>query len=165
MTTRDLIPAPAAEDIAELTAKAKTAPRRRSHLNLHSAFDEPVQRLLIAAEPETYVQPHRHPGKPWEMLVLIHGAMDVLVFSDDGRLEERVALREDGQRIMQYQATRFHGSVVLEPGTVILEIKQGPYDSASAKETPTWAPAEDSPDGPAVRDRMIDLSIGEAVTP
>jgi cupin fold WbuC family metalloprotein len=149
-------------DLAALTAAAEASPRRRSHRNLHADFSDPVQRLLIAAEPDTYVQPHRHPAKPWEMIVLIRGAMDVLMFADDGKLERRVALRADGDRMIQYPGTQYHGAVVCEPGTVILEVKQGPYDAATAKQTPAWAPGEDAPEGAAYRDRMRDLAVGDA---
>ncbi|MEQ9557764.1 MAG: WbuC family cupin fold metalloprotein [Rhodospirillales bacterium] len=147
-------------DIVALAAKATASPRRRSHRNLHAAPGEPVQRLLMAAEPDTYVQPHRHPDKPWEMIVLLSGALDVLLFSEDGQLEQRVALRPDGERLIEYPGGVYHAAVVLEPATAVLEIKQGPYDPATAKELPAWAPAENTDDGAPFRDFMRVMKVG-----
>jgi cupin fold WbuC family metalloprotein len=48
-------------DLAALVIEAQNAPRQRTNLNLHPAFTDPVQRLLNAFEPGTYVRPHRRP--------------------------------------------------------------------------------------------------------
>ena len=36
--------------------------------------------------------------------------------------------------------------VCLEPDTVILEVKKGPYDANTDKKFASWAPAEGDPD-------------------
>ncbi|MGA8322255.1 MAG: WbuC family cupin fold metalloprotein [Xanthobacteraceae bacterium] len=46
--------------IAELLGKAASSERKRAHLLLHGGHHDPVQRMVIALEPGTYVRPHRH---------------------------------------------------------------------------------------------------------
>ena len=55
-----------------LSAKAKESPRKRAHFNLHPELNDPVQRLCIAMEPNTYVRPHRHSDpESWELLMIL----------------------------------------------------------------------------------------------
>ncbi|PIW26821.1 MAG: cupin fold metalloprotein, WbuC family [Rhodospirillales bacterium CG15_BIG_FIL_POST_REV_8_21_14_020_66_15] len=150
-----------AADLAALSVRAREARRRRTHRNLHAAFDEPVQRFLIAAEPDTYFPPHRHADKPWEMVVLVQGAVDVLMFSDDGVLQRRMPLRSDGDRMIQYPAGTFHSVVVAEPGTVVLEIKEGPYVAERDKQMPPWGADEGSPEASARLERLKVLQPGD----
>ena len=59
-----------------LIGKAKDAPRKRAHFNLHPELNDPVQRLCIAMEPGTYVRPHRHSDpETWEVLVILRGSL------------------------------------------------------------------------------------------
>ncbi|HYK12853.1 MAG TPA: WbuC family cupin fold metalloprotein [Burkholderiales bacterium] len=68
-----------AAQFSDLTAQSAAAPRKRSHLLLHAGLDDQVQRLVIAAQPGTYVHPHQHRSQ-WEMLVLQSGCMDIVTF-------------------------------------------------------------------------------------
>ena len=43
----------------ETTARAKQSPRLRMNYNFHEELDDPVNRLLNAMEPGTYIRPHR----------------------------------------------------------------------------------------------------------
>ena len=80
-----------AAQFSELTAQAAAAPRKRSHLLLHAGPDDQVQRLIIAAQPGTYVRPHQH-GSQWEMLVLQSGRMDIVTFDADATVLSRITL-------------------------------------------------------------------------
>ena len=44
----------------ETTGRAKQSPRLRMNYNFHEHSDDPVNRLLNALEPGTYLRPHRH---------------------------------------------------------------------------------------------------------
>lgn len=44
----------------ETTGRAKQSPRLRMNYNFHEHLDDPVNRLLNALEPGTYLRPHRH---------------------------------------------------------------------------------------------------------
>ena len=80
-----------AGQLKTLIAEARASARRRSHLLLHAGHDDQVQRLVIAAEPGTYIRPHHH-SEQWEMLILLRGVLDVLIFDGQGAVRERQRL-------------------------------------------------------------------------
>ena len=47
------------EILTETSERAKASPRLRMNYNFHDLAD-PVQRMLNAIEPESYIRPHRH---------------------------------------------------------------------------------------------------------
>jgi cupin fold WbuC family metalloprotein len=124
-------------DLQSLLDQAARAPRGRSHLLLHDGPDDQVQRLLIAAKPGTYVRPHRH-SEQWEMLVLQSGCADILIFNEAGELLSRSRL-DRTTPIVQIGMSEWHGCVVHEPDTVVMEVKPGPY---RPNEFADWAPEE-----------------------
>ena len=131
---------PAALD--ELIAAARLAPRRRLNRNLHRSFDDPIQRLLNAGEPDSYVRPHRHAATRWELFAVLRGRIDAVLFADDGTVAQRIALETPGGMI-ELPGRTWHSVVFVESGSVALEVKPGPYNAASDKEFAAWAPPED----------------------
>jgi cupin fold WbuC family metalloprotein len=127
--------------IAGLIEDSKASKRKRSHLLLHSGHDDQVQRLLIALQPGTYVRPHHH-SEQWEMLVLLRGRGRLLSFNEDGRVLSGLEMNK-ASPIAQISICIWHGFVVLERDTVVMEIKPGPY---RPNEFAEWAPAEGCPD-------------------
>ena len=126
-----------AADFSDLTAQSSAAPRKRSHLLLHAGPDDQVQRLVIAAQPGTYVRPHQHEAQ-WEMLALQNGCKDIVTFDADGTVLSRITLSRTSP-IVQIPRLVWHTSVVREPDTIVLEIKPGPYAPNRFAE---WAPEE-----------------------
>jgi cupin fold WbuC family metalloprotein len=126
-------------DLQNLINQATCSPRGRSHLLLHNGHEDGVQRLLIAAQPGTYVRPHQH-SEQWEMLVLIKGCLDVLELNDVGAVLGRRSLDANSPLIEIPQST-WHTCVVRHTDTVILEVKPGPY---RPNEFASWAPEESS---------------------
>jgi cupin fold WbuC family metalloprotein len=104
---------------------------------LHAGPDDQVQRLLIAAQPGTYVRPHRH-SEQWEMLVLQSGLMDVLYFGEDGELLDRQTV-DSKSPLVQIASGVIHGCIMRAPDTLVLEVKPGPY---RPNEFVAWAPEE-----------------------
>jgi cupin fold WbuC family metalloprotein len=123
--------------IAELAMRAEAAARKRAHLLLHEGHADPVQRLIIVLQPNTYVRPHRH-SRQWELLVLQQGRGNLLVFDGDARVRDRIELGPSSS-VVQIPIGLWHGFVVLEPNTAVLEIKPGPY---LPNEFADWAPEE-----------------------
>lgn len=106
---------------------------------LHAGHDDQVQRLLIALQPGSYVRPHQH-SQQWEMLVLQRGRLDVLAFAPDGVVLARHRL-DRAAPVIQIPARTWHAGVVLEPDTVVMEVKPGPY---RPNEFADWAPEENT---------------------
>jgi cupin fold WbuC family metalloprotein len=126
----------------ELTARAAASPRARAHHNIHAGAEDPVQRFIVVALANSYFRPHRHTTRS-ELAVLLRGRVDVLTFDDAGRVLARNAVGEGTASIAyETQQGSWHTLVPGAGGCAFLEIKQGPYDPATASEFAPWAPAE-----------------------
>ena len=134
-----------AETIAALIQSAKKSPRKRSHLNIHESEHETIQRLLIALEPDTYITPHFHPeSEKKELLTLIQGSCLALTFLPDGSIKDSLILNSSNP-IIEFPSLTWHSLICLEPETVVLEVKTGPYIPLEDKHFAEWAPKEGSP--------------------
>ena len=69
--------------IDKVVEQARTSPRLRMNYNFHPELTDPVQRLLNALEPWTYIRPHKHTTKE-ESFVLLRGTILAVVFNDNG---------------------------------------------------------------------------------
>jgi len=129
-----------------LSAKAAESARKRAHFNLHETLEEDIHRLCVAADPATYVRPHRHARK-WELLIILKGSASVLMFDNNGVLFERVELSAgaDGAKAVEIDADVLHCFVSNAKGTVVLEVKHGPYVPIAESDFAGWAPPEGSP--------------------
>lgn len=127
-----------------LTETAKGSNRHRAHFNLHPELHDPVQRLCIAMEPETYVRPHRHSDpETWEVLMILRGSLALNFFDDSGKLVDRKILSAKGPlAAIEFPQSTWHAPASLEPGTVVFEVKQGPYKPIADVNMASWAPAE-----------------------
>jgi cupin fold WbuC family metalloprotein len=137
--------------LLSVTARAAGCDRRRANWNLHPDLGDPIQRFCNAIEPESYIRPHRHiePVK-WELFLAIQGRAAVVMFDDNGRLVERVVISATGPAYaVEIPPGAWHAVAGLQPGTVLFELKPGPYHPIADKDFVTWAPAEGDPCCPA----------------
>ena len=151
-------------DLDHLAGRASASPRRRSNLNLHTSSDDPVQRLFNALDPDTYVRPHRHARDTgWECLLCVRGAAVALTFDDHGRVTQRIELVADGGTLaIELPAYHWHTLLALRPGTILLEVKPGPYTPVAEPDFAAWSPRDDSPDRAAYLDWLKRAQVGEA---
>jgi cupin fold WbuC family metalloprotein len=128
----------------ELAAKAASSPRRRAHHNLHASPTDSVQRFVIVALRDTYVRPHRHWTKS-ELVTVIRGQFEMVLFDNAGHITGRYIVGE-GTPNMAYELPEgtLHTLLPLTDGAAFLEVKEGPYDPATAAEFAPWAPEEGS---------------------
>ena len=75
--------------IDEVCDEARKNERLRMNRNLHTSYDDPVNRMINALQPGTYVQPHRHlsPRKT-EIFIVLRGSLRVFLFSDTGKVTD-----------------------------------------------------------------------------
>lgn len=128
------------ESLEALSCAARQAPRLRMNRNFHPGLEDPVQRLAIAMEQGTYVRPHRHPTT-WEVLIPLQGEFEVVVF-EDGIVTQRIVLGAAGERVLELPAGTWHSVISRQTGSVVFEVKQGPYMPTPAADFADWAPAE-----------------------
>jgi cupin fold WbuC family metalloprotein len=74
-----------AEMIAELLSRAAASPRKRMNLNLHAELTDPIARFLNAGIAGTYVRPHRHRTGKWELVSVLQGRVDLVIFRRSAR--------------------------------------------------------------------------------
>jgi cupin fold WbuC family metalloprotein len=129
----------------ELAAAASVSPRRRTHYNLHASNADLVQRYLVVANRDSYFRPHRHTTRS-ELALIVRGALDLLAFDADGRVTARYALGAGSSNVAYESGPGgWHTVIVNADVAAFLEIKEGPYDPATATEFAAWAPAESDP--------------------
>ena len=135
----------------EVCAQAAASPRRRKNHNFHPRDDHPAHRLLNAMQPDSYIPPHRHlDADKDETFVVLRGLLGLAVFDDEGALLRSVRVGAGGTALgVDIPHGRWHTVVALEPDTVFLEAKAGPYLPLTEAERAPWAPAENSPDAAA----------------
>jgi cupin fold WbuC family metalloprotein len=143
-----------------VSAEARNSPRGRKNRNFHTDNDQPGHRLINAIEPGSYIMPHRHldPNKG-ETMVVLRGALGLVTFDAAGNVIEARKVSHGGTPLgMDIPCGTWHTVFALEPGTVFLEAKAGPYLPLSADEKATWAPEEGDPAAPAFLARLVKLS-------
>ena len=110
-----------------MTEEAKASPRLRMNYNFHTSLDAKAQRLLNALEPGTIVPIHRHKTNG-ETNILLRGKLRMLIYNDRKELVESVLLDPlVGRYGIHIEPGQWHTLEVLESGSVILEVKDGPY--------------------------------------
>ena len=149
-------------DLRELAASARQADRQRNNLNVHDSIDANVQRLFIATQPDTYIRPHRHSElHKWEFFMVIEGRMSLLLFSDDGRIEDRIELSASDVRAVEIPANTWHSYTCMEADTIALEIKEGSYTPTPEQDLAPWSPKENTPDTDAYVEWMRAAKPGD----
>jgi cupin fold WbuC family metalloprotein len=149
------------ETMAKLLAHAAITPRKRVNLNLHAELSDPINRFLNAGVAGTYVRPHRHRVGKWELLNVLQGRLDVVIFTSNGEVENRLALGPKGPSLIEIQGGEWHSIVFHAPAAVVLEVKPGPYEPHLDKEFAEWAPMEADPLVPLFQSWLESAMPGE----
>ena len=111
----------------EVTERAKASERLRMNYNLHDSLEAKAQRLLNALEPGTLLPIHRHRHTA-ETYIVLRGAIKVLFYDENKMLTDEYTVHpEEKVYGVHIPAGQWHTLEVLESGTVIFEVKDGPY--------------------------------------
>lgn len=148
----------------ELTAKAAASPRRRAHYNLHSSSSDPVQRFVVVAHSDSYFRPHRHLTKS-ELCTVLRGRFEVVVFDAAGTITARDVVGEGSLNLaFELPAQTWHTLLPLTDGAAFVEVKEGPYDPATAADFATWAPTEGDSATPEFQRWLRTAPVGARAT-
>lgn len=110
-----------------VTEEAKASPRLRMNYNFHTSLDAKAQRLLNALEPGTVLPIHRH-RHTGETYVLLRGKIRIQYYNDRKEpLDSFVLDSLVGNYGIHIEPGQWHTLEVLESGSVIFEVKDGPY--------------------------------------
>ena len=123
----------------DLTAQAKESPRLRMNYDLRNSASDGSQRMLNAIEPGSPLPIHRH-RKSSETVVCIRGRLVEEFFAEQSgkaerydelerRCTEAIELSPGGPVVaLNIPIGQWHTVRALESGSVILEMKDGPYE-------------------------------------
>lgn len=139
-----------------LTEEARRSPRLRKNHNLHPSDQSACHRLYNAIEPRSFIRPHRHlePEKD-ETFVIVRGSLGVVTLDAAGAVTGSVRLSAGGDQLAaDIPHGVYHTACALEPGTIFLEIKGGPYLPLGPREIAPFAPEEGSPEAALYLERL-----------
>ena len=112
--------------VTEVIEKAQKSPRLRMNYNFHKDLGDKCQRLLNALEPGTVMPIHHH--KVDEMWIVIRGKLRLTIHDDHGaEVESHVLSPLDNMYGVNIPANTWHSLECMESGTVLVEVKEGPY--------------------------------------
>ena len=113
----------------DLTRRAKESPCLRMALDLRNSPEDGSQRMLNAIEPGSPLPIHRH-RKSSETVVCLRGRLVEEFYDELDRIcTEAIELSPNGPVVaLNIPIGQWHTARALESGTVILEMKDGPYE-------------------------------------
>jgi cupin fold WbuC family metalloprotein len=115
-----------------LTEQAKASPRLRMNYDLRNSDKDLSQRMLNAIEPGSPLPIHRH-QKSSETVVCLRGRLVWEYYDELERIcTERIELSPNGPIVaLNVPQGQWHTVKALESGSVIMEVKDGPYEPQS----------------------------------
>lgn len=118
-----------------LTTQAQGSPRLRMNLDLRNSVEDTSQRMLNAIEPGSVVPIHRHRHTS-ETVVCLRGRIVEEFYDELERIcTEAIVLSPNSPTVaLNIPAGQWHTVRSLESGTVILEVKDGPYEPISPED-------------------------------
>lgn len=147
-----------------LSAEARASDRLRKNHNFHDFAADPLQRMLNALEPGTYIPPHKHenPDKR-EAFIILKGKILVVEYDNQGRVVDHVLAAQCSEHYgAEVDPGKWHSVICLEPGTVYYEVKDGPYNPENDKQFAPWAPNEGDPQGVKFNHKvLVGLGLGD----
>lgn len=116
----------------KLTEQAKASPRLRMHLDLRNSPEDQSQRILNAIEPGSPERIHRHRHTS-ETVVCLRGRVLEEFYDDLERMcTDAIELSPNGPNVaINVPIGQWHSIRALESGTVVLAVKDGPYEPLS----------------------------------
>ena len=112
-----------------LTEQAKASPRLRMNRDLRNSAEDQSQRMLNAIEPGSPMPIHRH-KKSTETVVCLRGRLVWEFYDELERIcTETIEVCPNGPVVaLNIPAGQWHTVRALESGSVLLEMKEGPYE-------------------------------------
>ena len=119
----------------KLTEEAKSSPRLRMNMDLRNTTEDKSQRMLNAIEPGSPLPIHRHKNTS-ETVVCLRGRLVEEYYDELERIcTDAIELSPNGPVVaLNIPAGQWHTVRALESGTVIMEVKDGPYEPAGPED-------------------------------
>ena len=96
---------------------------------------------------------------------MLQGAIGLLLFNSEGEMQQQLLLSAKGPTHgIEVAEDQFHTLVALETDSVIVELKQGPYQPAQDKDFLNGFPQEGSTEAARQESQWRDLLTGSGLT-
>lgn len=132
-------------EIAFIRGQALASPLQRARLCAHRRSEDPLHEMFIALTDCSYIHPHRHRQKS-ESFHIVEGAVDVVLFDDDGNIFDVIPLGTAGTTgracFYRLDSIRYHTLMIRSEMLVMHEVTNGPFDRQLTEFAP-FAPGED----------------------
>jgi cupin fold WbuC family metalloprotein len=130
-------------DLQELKRLAVLNPSGRIRLCAHPSVGDRLHEMFIVHTQDCYVRPHKHIEKS-ESMAILEGAVDVVLFHDDGAVKQVISLGAANSGLIFYQRLPknvYHMLIIKTEFLVFHEIISGPFLRENSI-FPDWAPVE-----------------------
>lgn len=130
-------------DILNFKNQSSINLRKRIRLCAHTEQLDLLHEMFIVHERGAYVRPHRHHGKS-ESTHIVEGNVDVVLFSDDGRIEQVISMGDyKSGKTFYYRIAKpiYHTLIVRSEVLVFHETTNGPFNRSTSNFAP-WAPVD-----------------------
>jgi cupin fold WbuC family metalloprotein len=140
-----------------ISNEAKASDRKRCTYSFHNSNSDYIQRFLNAGEIGTYVRPHKHENPDRvEIFLILKGRFLVIEFDDDGEIIDHIILdSEKGKKGVEIPPKTWHSLIVLKEGSVLYEVKEGPFIMETDKIFAKWAPEEGTKEAQEFNKKII----------
>jgi cupin fold WbuC family metalloprotein len=130
-------------DLQELKRLAVLNPSKRIRLCAHPSVGDKLHEMFIVHMQDCYVRPHKHIEKS-ESMAILEGAVDVVLFDDDGLVKRIISMGAAETGLSFYQRLPknvYHMLIIKTEFVVFHEIIEGPFSRENSI-FPDWAPVE-----------------------
>ena len=147
--------------VIRLRNEVRQSPKLRCRFCAHPSSAESLHEMLICLHANGYVRPHRHHGKT-ESIHVVTGFADLMLFTDDGRIDQVIPLGPYGSGRTWYLRLPnpvYHTLVLRGEDFIFQETTRGPFKSEDT-EMASWAPDEkDFSSIPAYKTRLLGAAL------
>lgn len=131
-------------DLEELINNSRSSPRRRAVRVIHPPEKKGTRLILNCIQPDSYVQPHFHPGDSSEIWIPLQGRIGLVTFSVNGLIEDYRELSSQNYKYAEIGPGTYHSGFSLEKDSIMYEFSEGPYNALNYKIFAPWAPSEEN---------------------
>lgn len=148
------------EHVNDSIELSKQSPRKRIILPFHKSNEDKLHRMFNALQPGTYIRPHCHmTDNKCESVIVLQGGICFITFKEDGEILSYQNIYANSDIFgVDLEPDTIHSFVVLEPDTLIFEVKPGPYVMANDKDFMPWAPEEGTEEANLFVDKLLGLT-------
>lgn len=131
--------------ICELKERAKKNPDKRCRFCMQHSSNDNLHEMIIVRCKGDYIRPDKHLYTT-ESHTIIDGAMLVILFKEDGRIDEVFELSKENYFSYRIDENIYHMQIPLTELVVYYEVKLGPFTDESNC-FPEWAPEDTDVEG------------------